>query len=127
MISLSIISSLTPNFINSILILNGIYDLFCSFSILFLSNPFSTLHLNMFNSSFHIPIINRLLAYWILTYGSIRLISGIYPSNITYFISANTYLIEAFCYEYELFINNSMIKNKIRFVSISSLFLFFLL
>ena len=81
----------------------------------------------MFHSSFHIPIINRLLAYWILTYGSIRLISGIYPSNITYFISANTYLIEAFSYEYELFINNSMIKNKIRFVSISSLFLFFLL
>lgn len=111
-------------FINFILILNGIYDLFCSFSILFLSNPLSFIHINMFHHSIHSPIINRLLAYWILTYGSIRLISGFYPSNITYFISANTYFIEAFCYEYELFINNLMFKYKIRFVSISSIIIF---
>ena len=59
-----------------VLIVNGIYDLVCASSILFTSIPIiSSLHPGIFAQDelrTH-PVIRRLLAYWILTFGSVRL------------------------------------------------------
>ena len=72
----------------NIIILNGIYDLACGISLLHNFNlPISRIHTSMFN----IPIVGqdkRFLAYWIITYGTMR-VSGHLPTIIA------SYLIEA--------------------------------
>ena len=103
----------------NILIINGIYDIICFFSILFKIKFISRLHLGLFKNKQEL-IVERLLAYWILTYGLIRLSTGIYNYKQ---IGSITYLIEAGCFEYELLVNNDLIKSKIRFVSIISILL----
>ena len=89
------------------LIINGFYDIICGISILFFNNFFSKLHTNLFNVKLS-DINKRFLAYWILTYGFIRLYIGF--SNIKEFliIGSFTYIIEALFLEYELF-NNGLI------------------
>lgn len=72
-----------------IVFLNGIYDLVCGISLLHKLNIpiISIIHTDMFI----IPITNqekRFLAYWIITYGTMRL-SGHVPTIIA------SYLIEA--------------------------------
>ena len=70
--------------------LNGIYDVFCSVSILVygMDSRASKLHLLMFNfyddieidwmpaSSLSLAVFRRFLAYWILTYGLLRFLIG---------------------------------------------------
>ena len=89
--------------INNILIINGLYDIICAFSILHFNNNniFSSIHLNMFVLEEHKNnfLIKRLLAYWILTYGIIRTIIGFYSNKSFYFIASITYFIEALCFE----------------------------
>ena len=79
-----------------IVMLNGIYDIL-SFLILLLPNPpFISPHLFMF---FHLnQVSKRLLGYWILTYGLIRLF---YPKMafITYLIEAVCILMETLVYK----------------------------
>lgn len=112
-----------------LLIINGIYDILCAFSILYFSNIpilnfFSSLHLNMFqNYKYKDELaINRILAYWILTYGIVRFIAGINNNNQTLqFIAALTYIIEALCFKHECIVNKTMNCYKINFVSILSL------
>ena len=111
-----------------LLIINGIYDIFCAFSILWFSNIpvlnfFSSLHLNMFkNYKYKDELaINRILAYWILTYGIVRFIAGINNNQTLQFIAALTYIIEALCLKYECIINTTMNCYNINFVSILSL------
>lgn len=108
--------------IKNIILLNGIYDIICAISILWFSNPynyFSILHPKIFKNKtdFENPIIRRLLAYWILTYGIIR----VFSPDIN--IIAMTYFIEAFCFEYERFIGDgdTVVDYKISFISLSSI------
>jgi hypothetical protein len=63
------------------------------------------------------PIIRRLLAYWIFTYGCVRLVSGVTNGRV---LGALSYFIEAFCFEYELFAGATLHVKKVRFVSICS-------
>ena len=127
----------------SIVALNGIYDILCSFSILLLScccwkipisSHLSMLHLNMFEKEEHRsnPVIQRILAYWILTYGIVRLAAGICKdmdsnnnNNISVCIlAAITYFIEAFCFLCEiLLLERTMIIPKVIFVSTFSIIL----
>lgn len=119
-------------FINIFVALNGLYDIICAFSILlcltwrvpvFLS--MSVLHANMFKEEEHKthPVIMRFLAYWLLTYGTVRLVSGLSSffgcSGICAF-AALTYFIEAICFAYELVVGKTMIPQKVFFVSILS-------
>ena len=110
--------------IKSIIFLNGIYDILCSLSILFTNNYFSNIHPNLFKDKENQenPIIRRFMAYWILTYGSIRLFSGYYQnSKELLLLSYYSYLIEILAFEYELFISNSLYLYKIKFISIVSI------
>lgn len=109
------------------LIANGIYDLLCASSILWLYKipvftQLSKLHPMMFEKkeNYDNPVIKRLLSYWLITEGSIRIIAGCYR-NIGLDIAASfTYFIEAFCFEYENRIGLTMVRSKVMFVSIVS-------
>jgi len=56
---------------------------------------FSKLHEEVFNDNLS-PLEKRLLAYWIMTYGIMRLVAGLYTNMITIILSAMTYIIELF-------------------------------
>ena len=122
---IDILTNLSP--VNISLILNGVYDILCSVGILWFSDvPFfselSKLHTNMFAEEIHRdnPVIKRLLAYWLMTYGLVRLSAGLFGSSHLYFVAAMTYFIEAFCFEYENRVGKTMISYKVTFVSVFS-------
>lgn len=122
--------------IKAIVAINGIYDIICACCILLLGlewgrknlsvfSFFSTLHADMFEKEEHKshPVILRFLAYWLLTYGIIRLTAGGCErnnNNACLPFAALTYFIEAFCFIYEYIIGQTMIKSKVGFVSVAS-------
>ena len=117
--------------ISSLLIINGIYDILCAFSILGVSFPLSTylseLHPEMIRDDCSDnPVTRRILAYWIFTYGVIRLIAGIYPREDYFVVASVTYFIEAFALEYESYLGYARYPIQIHFVSLFSIILGFL-
>ena len=106
------------NIVQIVLLLNGLYDIICSLCILFRIQIFF-LHPNIFLNN-HNKIINRLLAFWIMTYGFIRLLASFNSQYIL--IASITYFIEAFYYLYELQFN-TIHREKAIFVSLFSLIL----
>ena len=113
-----------------ILLINGIYDLSCCCGILFFStipgfSQLSKLHHNMFlhNQDIENPVVKRLLAYWLMTYGMIRTAAGLRHDVVMNVLSALTYFIEAFCFEYESRVGKTMIQSKVTFVSVFSFLL----
>jgi RsiW-degrading membrane proteinase PrsW (M82 family) len=103
-----------------ILLLNGIYDIICFLCILFnLQNKIHFLHPNIFLNN-HDKKFNRLLAFWIFTYGIVRLFAA-FNSQLIIFASI-TYFIEAFYFLYELYLNETH-KEKAIFVIIFSFIL----
>lgn len=100
--------------------LNSIYDIFCAIAILLFSNTLiGKIHLFIFNKNIHYQVNNRLLAYWILTYGCIRLFI-LQENNTTNILIAITYFIEAFAYIYEYRYFNTTMKYKVAFISVTS-------
>lgn len=107
-----------------LLILNGVYDIFCACCILwFKSVPWlsylSDLHPSMFEKVEHgqHPVIRRLISYWLITYGTARIATGLHKSPVLGILGASTYFIEALCYLYELRVGETMIPYKVMFVS----------
>ena len=99
--------------IHKIIFINGLYDIVCAFSILIPYDVpiFSKIHINMFkNNDLHNPC----LAYWIFTYGFMRLYS-IKTAFYSYIFEALFFLIELY--------NDNIYANKGLFVILSSLFL----
>ena len=105
-----------------VLLVNGVYDLACACSILIYPFPvLSSLHSGMFVEEEHRdhPVIRRFLAYWILTYGSVRLASGFFlPSALP--IAALTYFLEAFCFAHEHLTAGTLVRSKTIFVFVAS-------
>lgn len=64
-------------------------------------------------------VVRRLLAYWLATYGVVRMSAGLYDNRIMTMCAAATYLIEGSACMHEAFIG-SMIIQKAFFVSFSS-------
>ena len=111
-----------------ILVVNGFYDIVCACSILWLWRfPFfsylSTLHASMFRDDKHVnnPVIRRLLSYWLLTYGLVRIVAGFQGNDVIDILGASTYFIECFCFEYECRVGKTMVHSKVTFVSFLSL------
>jgi len=96
--------------------LNGFYDILCGFSILGqIHIPIlNRLHLDMIINNESNEIFKRYFAYWILTYGSIRLFSR---EKMLLKIS---YLIEALCILNEFYLFDIQ-KERAMFVILSSL------
>ena len=97
---------------------NGIYDILCAFSILrVVKIPYlHRLHLSMFKNNNDNLLFERFLAYWIFTYGIMRLSTN--SSIITW-----SYYLEAFFFANELFNHKSVYVDKALFVIFSSLLL----
>lgn len=109
------------NFIRAILIINGIYDIICSLAILSKKTFFQDLHLGIFMD--HMSSnerAKRMMAYYIASYGLIRLFSGLYPSPITYMISSVTYYMEALVFQYEG-LSEPVDPFRLNFITVSSL------
>lgn len=101
---------------------NGIYDIICACCIMFAPNTLmGSLHTSIFIDSTKLTPLNcRMLAYWLYTYGIIRI--GIIYTD-TKLIVASTYFIEAAAYAYETFAQSTTYDSKAILVIISSLFL----
>ena len=99
--------------LNYIIKINGIYDILCALSILKIIHIpiLDKLHLSMIYEN--ASINERLFAFWIFTYGIIRL------SN-NYEIIACSYFIEALFFWNEYYNYKSVYYNKTIFVVISS-------
>lgn len=108
--------------IDKIIFINGIYDIICALSILYFNNNyFSNFHIDIFKDEYKKNnVMNRILAYWILTYGIIRIfaIFNNYYLNILIIIS---YLIEIFGFVNEEFFYKTTITYKVSFISFFSL------
>jgi len=99
-----------------LLIANGLYDVVCAFCTI--CAPETSIHLTCFikEEVRQDPMIRRLLAYWIATYGLVRLHAGI--AGECYGIAAATYFVECASYGLEMRYSE-MIPWKASFVSAS--------
>jgi hypothetical protein len=110
-------------FLSNIIIINGIYDILCAISILKIVNipVIKDLHLSMLrDNEKNNPMMERFMAYWIFTYGILRIYSGY---NKKYELAAISYYIEAVIISNEYFINRTMVMERSMFVIFFSLFL----
>lgn len=131
-----------------ILVVNGVYDVVCAACILkerkagisdssALSSCFdlvSDLHIKMFRddddddnekSMAKNDIARRMLGYWVLTYGIVRLLAAVfYCEPCAFFIGSITYLVEAFCFWYEHCAYGTLVPSKAIFVCVFSILLF---
>ena len=126
--------------LNFFVFVNGIYDLLCAVAILFYPNTIiGNIHPSIFNSCHHLRALqpdarmhkyaqsscagqlnNRLLAYWLITYGSIRCFI-LHENKTINLLIALSYFIEAFAYGYEYIYYKTTIKYKVVWISLSSL------
>jgi len=110
-------------FLSNIIITNGIYDILCAISILKIVNipVIKDLHISMLkDNEKNNPLMERFMAYWIFTYGFLRIYSGYYRF---YKLAAISYFIEAIIITNEYFINKTMLMERSLFVIFFSLFL----
>ena len=113
------------NLAAAILVVNGVYDLACAVSILCYPETYgpvytlSRLHLDMYLDTElqKVPAFRQLMAYWIFTYGCVRIACGVSDG---YGIGALTYFLEASCLLYEHLVANSLKNNSAAFVCGSS-------
>lgn len=90
--------------------INGLYDILCALCMLrYVDIPYlGTIHLNMIKKNETNIIFQRYYAYWILTYGYMRLtISDINFVKMSYFIEAACIANEA-CYTNDIYIDKAL-------------------
>ncbi len=115
------------NVVRAVVLLNGVYDLLCFAAIMWLHwlPGFGSFHLNVFkdDDDRRHPLVRRLLAYWILTYGVVRVLAGAvdHESYAMDSAAALTYFIEVFMFEYELCAEGTMVRSKVTFITLMSL------
>ena len=80
-----------------LLIINGLYGVYCAYNILWCDDMVSTLHTAVWNRGLHYAT-KRMLGYWMGTYGTVRLYAGAFNMPG---LGALTYILEALCFEYE--------------------------
>ena len=114
--------------IQMILILNGLYDITCALSILFLTKYrrlgyFSKIHMGLFieeNDAQH-PILRRFIAYWIMSYGLTRLYAGMmyaYKSPEVAVFASLTYISESIGFENEANHYDTVHKRSVSLMTI---------
>ena len=120
-------SNILSSTVHALVFLNGVYDFLCFLGIMWFKRlPFvSSAHLRVFRSEEDTvnPLTRRLLAYWILTYGTTRMLAGAleHDSYALDCAAAVSYLIEVFGFEYELCVERTVIRSKVTFITLASL------
>jgi hypothetical protein len=115
--------------INNLIFINGIYDIICGISILFFPKSFfADIHISIFNEEYkNNDVIKRLIAYWVITQGVIRISIFFEKSLIIKNVIALSYIIEAYAFSNEYFLFNTTNYYKTLFIIIISLILFILI
>jgi len=101
--------------LSKIVKINGIYDILCALSILKMIHIpiLETIHLQMFYSDINNdPVFERFLAYWIFTYGILRIRYNVF---VPY-----SYYIEALFVANECLVHETIVFEKGMFVMITS-------
>lgn len=113
---------------DEILLLNGIYDIVCSVSILYFPlSIFGQLHIGMImvvplcSDIAIIEFTNRFIAYWIFGYGLIRFFAGLCKTDSLYGLAIISYLMETFVFCNESIVYKTMDKQKTIFVATTSM------
>lgn len=113
------------NILRNIILLNGVYDLICFIGIMWFHRipGFSRFHLDVFRDAEQHPLVRRLLAYWVLTYGVVRVCAGLFAcrNRLMDVTAALTYMIEIFGFEYELCVEDSVISYKVTAITLMSI------
>jgi len=111
-------------FIDSCLIVNGLYDILCAICILYFpARALGRLHLSCFPSNGRFRSFERMLAYWIMTYGLVRAISGLHSSRVGDLLAITSYFMEAWGYFNESEVVGFAHPNQARFVYTACLFI----
>ena len=112
---------------------NGVYDLLCFLCMMMMMkfscrswmvpNFFGTLHINVFRDEKdrRHPLVRRMLAYWVLTYGMVRVLAGVGDDLMMDCAAALTYFIEVFAFGYEFLAERSVIGSKVAAIALMSL------
>jgi len=96
--------------------LNGIYDIICALSLLNYIPYLRYLHLNIIkHHHYKNKLFERFFAYWIFTYGVIRIYGDYRLSAYSYYLEAGFILNE--------YVNNYAHNDQSLFVIISSIFM----
>lgn len=111
--------------LREIIFLNGIYDLLCAAShLLNQNNALTKLHGDLLLLSREDPaekeLQQRMLAYWILTYGLVRLAAAAPLLDTWECVVASNYFVEAFAYAMEGFVHGTVDGKKAAFVCVTS-------
>jgi Erg28 like protein len=114
--------------VSILLVSNGIYDIACAASIVWAkdkTNLFARLHLSMFRDGDEksSPLFQRMLAYWILTYGLMRIAAALMPLPCMLGLGIVSYCVEAGCFLHELSLDNSVQGRPTYFVTATCLLL----
>ena len=116
--------------VSSFVLCNGIYDVLCAWAIVFGKPLFlSDIHISMFHNKEILAnclTMKHMMAYWILTYGIVR-ICGSFGGVESKSMCILSYIIEAGCFEFELLHRKNMSAWRVHFVSVSSLFMCWLI
>jgi hypothetical protein len=92
--------------INSVVCANGVYDIVCAIAIMFFPDTsIGRLHVDVFVAPMD-AITRRILAYWVLTYGVIRMAAVLHHQTVDRVI-VTTYLLEAVVFAVETLVFNS--------------------
>lgn len=101
---------------------NGIYDLLCAIAMLYWPESLlGSIHINVFQEDtvrFN-PIVKRLLAHWVFTYGVARLMVMFIQQSWLYFFVAVTYTVEGLYFESCGFSVGSVHEDRAFFVFVA--------
>lgn len=105
-----------------VLVANGAYDIASATAVLlFTDSGLAQLHTGMFADPHLIPpLVLRMRAYWLYTYGVTRLVAGLAFTSGTLLLAVSTYAIEALCFEYEALFEHTMAQWKVDTVALLS-------
>ncbi len=107
--------------LDAVLVLNGVYDVACALCIVRAPEErLARLHLGVFKRR-ATRAANRLLAYWVCTYGMDRIVAGVCSTGATDAIAALSYLVESAAYGYEARDAAEVHRAKAGFVCLASL------
>lgn len=100
--------------------LNGAYDLLCAACIILLPDGcglLADLHPGCFKVNR--KDVNRMLAYWLLTYGAVRACVPV-GGDVVRFLGAVSYFVEAGAFAWEDLVHGSTVRWKAVWVCLSS-------